>query len=65
MDIRWNFSHKECNCNSFQADESHGEITLVPLLNQISFRVKCTGGPSTCKKVSLRSINFENAFLGP
>jgi hypothetical protein len=27
-------------------------------------RVKCTGGLSTCKNVSLRFINFENAFLG-
>jgi hypothetical protein len=27
--------------------------------------VQCIGGPSTCKGVSLRSINFENAFLGP
>jgi hypothetical protein len=28
-------------------------------------RVKCTRGPSTCKGVSLRSINSENVFLGP
>jgi hypothetical protein len=27
--------------------------------------VKYTGGPSTCKEVSLRSINSQNAFLGP
>jgi hypothetical protein len=27
--------------------------------------VKCTRGPSTCKGVSLRSINSENVFLGP
>jgi hypothetical protein len=27
-------------------------------------RIKYIGGPSTCKNVSLRSINFENAFFG-
>jgi hypothetical protein len=34
--------------------------TLVaPIENK---RVKCIRGPSTCKKVSLRFINFGNAF---
>jgi hypothetical protein len=40
------------------------QCAQVELKNLNIFRVKCTRGPSICKKVSLRSINFENAFLG-
>jgi hypothetical protein len=49
---------------------SDADISRPKLVESISmiivdFRVKCIRGSSTCKKVSLRSINFENAFLGP
>jgi hypothetical protein len=42
-------------------------ISVLWLVNLIviTIRVKCMRGPSTCKMVSLRSINSENAFLGP
>jgi hypothetical protein len=44
------------------------EQGCVPDLSHSSYkikRVKYTRGPSTCMDVSLRSINYENAFLGP
>ena len=42
-------------------------VSNKPQLHVFLFvkRVKCTIGPSTCERMSLRSINFEIAFLGP
>jgi hypothetical protein len=34
----------------------------VPTGQQFIERVKCTGGPSTCKKVSLRPITLKMRF---
>jgi hypothetical protein len=47
------------------AIDSNSYSRLFKILVYIIIGVKCTGGPSTCENVSLRSINFENAFLSP